>query len=66
MKRRYEHIHFEDDGGKVYYCKNNQSKGIVGVVSYYPSWKRYVFEGREFCVFDISCLADIIDFMKQL
>jgi len=66
MKTEYKHIHFEkDDGGKTYYCKSNQSKSIIGIVSFYPPWKRYVFEGREFCVFDAFCLADIIDFLKN-
>lgn len=66
MKTRYKHIHFEDDGAGFYYCKNNRSNNIIGGVSYYTSWKRYVFEGVEGCVFDTSCLQDICHFMGQL
>ena len=71
MKTRYKHIHFEEGGGPkadhpLYHCKNNRTASILGVVFYFKPWKKYVFEGRTGCVFDVSCLTDIIDFMNQL
>jgi len=69
MKTRYKHINFEV--GSVsdhpsFHCKNNRYGTVLGLVFYYERWNHYVFEGRAGCVFDTSCLADIIDFMKQL
>lgn len=71
MKTRYKHIHFEECPGPaakhpLYYCKNNRDGCILGKVFYYLTWKKYVFEGGDGCVFDTSCLADIIHFLKQL
>lgn len=72
MKVKYKHIHFiavyEGVNPKVAYwrCVNNKDKSRLGIVSFYIPWRQWVFEGRECSVFDTSCLADIIDFMKQL
>ena len=70
MKTKYKHIHFAEamisGVNKTYWCKNNKTDGILGLVEYYPPWRKYVFSTDGDCVFDISCLADIIDFMKQL
>ena len=72
MKTKYKHIIFReykvetDPHHPVYICRNNRSGDVLGGVEYYQSWRRYVFEGKQGAVFDTSCLADIIDFMKQL
>ena len=74
MKTKYKHIYFEKYGlgsaphpqRMIYLCRNNRTNSILGGVEYYPSWRKYVFEGKENAVFDISCLTDIIDFMKQI
>lgn len=73
MKIKYKHIHFDKDFEQIcsldtptYICRNNKTNGILGMVVYYPPWKKYEFIGEEGAGFDISCLYDIIDFMKQL
>ncbi len=72
MKTRYKHIYFEEFGigsepqRTIYLCRNNKTSSVLGGVEYYPAWRKWVFEGKEDAVFDTSCLADIIDFMKQL
>lgn len=70
MKYRYQHISFEkrdSRGGKAFYlCRNNKDDSVLGTVFYYPLWRKYVFEGGPGAVFGTSCLADVIDFMKQL
>ncbi len=67
MKTKYKHIHFMQIGATdSWACVNNQKKEPMGLVNYYPQWKRYVMDFREGCVFDTSCLADIIDFINQL
>ena len=49
----------------VYRIYNNKSGDQLGVLSYYKPWKCYVFSTREDYVFNISCLVDIVDFMKD-
>ena len=72
MKTKYKHIHFDEDFEQldpdmpIYICRNNKTSGILGNVVYYPPWRKYEFIGEEGAGFDTSCLADIIDFMKQL
>lgn len=70
MKTKYKHIYFVEFPVALkkpaYLCRNNKTSGELGKILYYPLWRKYVFEGFEGCVFDEKCLADIIDFMKQL
>ena len=67
MKTKYEHLHFEEViTGKSWECRNNKTNNSLGYVAFYPRWKCFVFAGYSGCVFDISCLTDIIDFMNQL
>jgi len=35
---------------------------LLGDISWYAPWQRYVFEGFETCVFDAECLRDIAAF----
>lgn len=68
-KTKYKHIFFESKkiGRSILWiCRNNKTKAHLGFVTYYNPWRRWIFEGIQGCVFDTSCLADIIDFMKQL
>ena len=72
MKTTYRHIHFvavyEGLNPKIkkWSCRNNKSKEEIGNIDFYATWKRFVFKGREGCVFDVGCLRDIIDFISQL
>lgn len=68
MKTRYKFIHFEMTYLKsVWTCFNNKSKAALGIVEYYKPWKQWVFSAEDqIDVFSISCLEDILDFMKQL
>ena len=68
MRTRYRHIHFEQtilEGN--WNCINNKSGEVLATISWYRPWKRYVFSQEcEMVVFDINCLKDIIDFIKQV
>ncbi len=70
MKTRYKFIHFAkcnpSSKGWLWGCLNNKDKDIMGVIIYYKPWKQHVIEFREGCVFNNSCLEDIIDFLGQL
>ncbi len=47
----------------VYRIFNNSSGDQIGVLSYYSQWRQYVFSSREECVFNKSCLVDVLDFI---
>lgn len=69
MKTKYKHIYFEAKkvgSSTIWICRNNKTQMHIGFVSHFNQWRRWVFEGIQGCVFDTSCLANIIDFMNQL
>ena len=47
-------------------CLNNKSNCVLGDVSYYKSWRQWVFDPFEDCVWNTTCLADLIHFLNQL
>jgi len=70
-KTKYKHIHFEKQltlySHKPWYlCLNNKSKALLGDVVFFEPWRKYVFEPEDDSIFDETCLADIIHFLKQL
>lgn len=69
--KKYRYIIIRQDGeemfnGKpVYRIHNNRSGDQLGILSYYPGWKQYVFSSQPECVFNDSCLRDVLDFMEH-
>jgi hypothetical protein len=49
----------------VYRIINNKSGDQIGILSFYKPWKQYVFSSREECVFNNSCLRDVLDFLEN-
>ena len=49
----------------VYRIYNNRSKEEIGILSYYKPWRQYVFSSQPDCVFNNTCLLDVLDFMKN-
>jgi len=70
LKTDYKYIRFKlvdvEDYKKGAECVNKKSGVLLGYVEYYKSWKQYVIEFLEDCVFNASCLKDIADFLSQL
>ncbi len=52
-------------GKAVYRIFNNRSKTQIGIISYYKPWKEYVFSSKEDCVFNNTCLSDVINFIEN-
>ena len=50
----------------VYRITNNKSGEQLGIISWFIPWKQYVFSSREDCVFNESCLKDVLDFLEKL
>jgi hypothetical protein len=36
----------------------------LGIVAFFPRWRKFVCEFQPKCVFDSSCLQEITDFVK--
>ncbi len=69
--KRYKFITIKQESGEmfeghpVYRILNNKSGAQLGVISWYKPWTQYVFSSREECVFNNSCLRDVLDFMEK-
>jgi hypothetical protein len=50
----------------VYRIFNNKSNEQIGILSFYKSWKEYVFSSKEECVFNSGCLRDVLDFIDNI
>lgn len=70
LKTEYKHIRFvevaQKPKTKVWECLNNKSCLRVGVVKWYGPWRRYCFFPEPESWFDVSCMDDINDFIKQV
>jgi hypothetical protein len=69
--KKYKHIHIDKlpnelrDDKPVYGIFNNNSSDMIGLLIYYGGWKQYVFEATPDCIFSVSCLLDIIDYIEK-
>ena len=69
--QKYKYITIEQTGGEVFSGKpvyrifNNKSGTQLGIISYYPLWRCFVFSSQPECVFNNSCLCDVIDFIEN-
>ena len=39
----------------------NRKDEYLGILSFYPQWRKYVFAPSLLCKFDATCLSEIID-----
>jgi len=49
----------------VYRIFNNRSNSQLGILSFYKPWKEYVFSSQSECVFNNTCLKDVMDFIEN-
>ena len=69
--KKYRFITIRQEGGEafegrpVYRIFNNNSGTQLGVISFYKPWKQCVFSSQPECVFNNSCLRDVLDFMEK-
>lgn len=70
--KKYRFITIRQDSGEVFAKKpvyrifNNRSNSQLGIISYYSPWKEYVFSSQPECVFNNSCLRDVLDFIENV
>jgi hypothetical protein len=66
----YRHMVIRNDNGEMWeghpvyriYAKDKQQ---IGLISWYRPWKEYVFSSIPECVFNNSCLRDVLDFIEN-
>lgn len=70
MKTIYKYIYFEiareNPKTTVWFCRNNRSNGVLGVVKWDSGWRQYCFFTESGCKFSGSCHVDIADFLEQV
>lgn len=50
----------------VYEVRNKQTSIDLGMIYFYPAWRKYVFAPAGNIIFDIVCLTDIIRFIDEI
>jgi hypothetical protein len=67
---KYKYISFEefvtDRKTKTFFCRNNKSNSILGVVKWHGPWRQYCFFPTASTIFSKGCLADIQNFIVQI
>jgi hypothetical protein len=69
--KKYKYITIEQRNSEmfekhpVYRIFNNKSGRQLAILSYYKPWKQYVFSSMEECVFNNTCLRDVLDFLEN-
>ena len=43
----------------------NKSDECLGIIALHPAWRKFVFYPAEDSMFDISCLSDIMEQLKE-
>ena len=70
MKTEYEYIYFAKLPPKpktvVYECRSIKTTESLGVVRWYGPWRQYCFFPGKDTIFNVGCMSDVIDFIKQL
>ena len=72
MKTEYKYIQFVQgsepfNGKPVWYIYTTTKKhDVLGSIFWYPRHKNWEFSMELVCLFDETCLADVIDFIKQV
>ena len=70
--KRYKYISIRQDNGEVFNNKpvyriyTNRGNAQIGIISWYKPWKEYVFSSKEDCVFNNSCMRDVLDFIENV
>jgi len=50
----------------IYRISSNKNGDELGLLFWHSPWKQYVFSSHKKCVFNDSCLRDILDFMSKV
>lgn len=73
--KRYKYITIENiiitdkseifDKHYIYRIFTIKNKTQIGIIYWYKGWNQYVFSSRPDCIYNNTCLKDIIDFIEN-
>lgn len=71
--KKYKYITIRQVDGELFEDKpvyrifpNRNVKNIeIAMLSFYKPWKEYVFSSRPECVFNNTCMRDVLDFIEN-
>lgn len=70
MKMDYKYIEMREVVKKpktsVYAVFNKSHVDLLGYIKWHPPWRQYCFFPEEETVWNMNCLNDVVDFIKQL
>jgi len=68
IKSKYMEFDKIGDTGKteIWNILSKSSGYILGQIKWYGSWRQYCFFPSAHCVFNNSCMTDILNFIKEL
>ena len=70
MDQNYQYINFKLIEQKpktgVYQCCNKGSGNELGIVKWYPPWRKYCYFPTVQAVYSKGCLEDINDFISKV
>ena len=50
----------------IWEVMNKSSGGRLGIIGWHPPWRQYCFFPEDNCVFNVSCMSDIIKTMSKI
>lgn len=48
-----------------YIVRSVKGEVPLGRVSFFPQWRKFVFDGIVGCVLDSNCLMEVVEFLNQ-
>ena len=52
------------EGKRVFRIFSNRGGALLGILSFYKPWRQYVFSSQPECIFNNSCLRDVLDYLE--
>jgi hypothetical protein len=59
-------VELETDKKTRVICVFNNAGVQLGIISFYPAWRQYIFRPREGTMFSSGCERDLADFKDRL
>lgn len=56
----------QGDKTNQYTVVNIHNDGLVGIIKWHGAWRQYCFFPENDCVFSVSCLSYIVDYINKL
>lgn len=62
---QFSDVPFEGKTRKIS-VSNSQNGVLIGMIKFYPQWRKYVFYPETYTLFDVDCLTEITQMLEYL